>query len=207
MTIAESEDDSFWVEAVGMRRFQGYVDGGMLEISGTSKAFSNSENWAGSITLYVPEGYTWEAANLELGAGRLTVETLQTGTISANVDAGQMIFEQLTADEADLECGMGQLIVHELNSRSVDANVSMGDLQLTGDVTESITGECGMGSLTLQIAGSQSDFNYDLECGMGELRIGDDTYSGLANEKQINNNAAKTMDLKCSMGSVTVEFK
>ena len=42
---------------------------------------------------------------------------------------------------------------------------------------------------------------------MGELKVGDDSYNGLAQEKQINNNASKNMELECAMGSVVVEFK
>lgn len=37
MKIRVSEDNCFRVEADGMRKFQGYVEGGTMEISGTSK--------------------------------------------------------------------------------------------------------------------------------------------------------------------------
>ena len=64
-----------------------------------------------------------------------------------------------------------------------------------------------MGELQLKLAGTQTDFNYDLSCGMGELTVGDDSYTGMAKEKQINNNAVKNMDLECAMGSVSVQFE
>ena len=64
-----------------------------------------------------------------------------------------------------------------------------------------------MGELKLTLVGTQTDFNYDLSCGMGELKVGDDSYNGLAQEKQINNNAAKNMELECAMGSIVVEFE
>ena len=70
MKIRVSEDNCFRVEADGMRKFQGYVEGGTIEIRGTSKASSNSEgNLGGSICLYVPEGYYFENTSLDLGAG------------------------------------------------------------------------------------------------------------------------------------------
>ncbi|MFQ8980388.1 MAG: hypothetical protein ACLR6I_07435 [Waltera sp.] len=53
-----------------------------------------------------------------------------------------------------------------------------------------------MGELKLTLAGTQTDFDYDLSCGMGELKVGDDSYNGLAQEKQINNNASKNMELE-----------
>ena len=70
MKIQVSEDNCFRVEADGMRKFQGYVEGGTMEIRGTSKVSSNSEgNLGGSICLYVPEGYYFENTSLDLGAG------------------------------------------------------------------------------------------------------------------------------------------
>ena len=70
MKIRVSEDNCFRVEADGMRKFQGYVEGGTIEIRGTSKASNNSEgNLGGSICLYVPEGYYFENTSLDLGAG------------------------------------------------------------------------------------------------------------------------------------------
>lgn len=94
MKIQVSEDNCFRVEADGMRKFQGYVEGGTMEICGTSKASNNSEgNLGGSICLYVPEGYYFENTSLDLGAGSLSVEELQTGALEANVGAGKMTFE------------------------------------------------------------------------------------------------------------------
>ncbi len=208
MKIRVSEDNCFRVEADGMRKFQGYVEGGTMEIRGTSKASNNSEgNLGGSICLYVPEGYHFENTSLDLGAGSLSVEELQTGALEANVGAGKMTFEKLEADQAELDCGAGQMTVEELSSRVAEVSVGMGSIRLTGDVTERLDGECSMGELKLTLAGAQTDFNYDLSCGMGELKVGDDSYNGLAQEKQINNNASKNMELECAMGSVVVEFK
>lgn len=208
MTIQASKDDSFRVEAGGMRRFQGYVEDGTMEIRGTSKVRTNSgENLNGWIHLYVPEGYYFEQTTLDLGAGSLTVDNLQTGNLEAHVGAGQIIFHALDADQAILDCGMGQLVAEDFRSRMLDATVGMGSLRLNGDVTEQLTGDCSMGELKATLAGEQTDFNYDLNCGMGELKVGDDSYNGLAQEKQINNNASKTMELDCSMGSIVVEFE
>ncbi len=208
MKIQVSEDDCFRVEADGMRKFQGYVEDNTLVIRGTSKANSNSEgNLSGSICLYVPEGYSFDNVTLDLGAGSLNVEELQTDSLEANVGAGKMAFTKLDAEQAALDCGAGQMTVEELNSRMIEVSVGMGSVRLTGDVTERLTGDCSMGELKLTLVGEQTDFNYDLSCGMGAMKVGDDSYNGMAQEQQINNQAAKDMELDCAMGSVMVEFE
>ena len=208
MKIQMSEDDCFRVEADGMRKFQGYVEDNMLVIRGTSKVGSSNEgNLSGSICLYVPANYYFEKVTLDLGAGSMTAEELQTGSLEANVGAGKMAFEKLDADQATLDCGAGQITVEELNSREAEVSVGMGSVRLSGDVTERLTGECSMGELKLTLAGAQTDFNYDLSCGMGEMKVGEDSYNGMAQEKQIDNHADKNMQLECAMGSVKVEFE
>lgn len=208
MKIQVSEDNCFRVEADGMRKFQGYVEGDTLVIRGTSKVSSNNEgNLNGFIHLYVPEGYSFDNVSLDLGAGSLGVEELQAGSLEANVGAGKMAFMKLNADQATLDCGAGQMTVEELTSRVTEVSVGMGSVRLTGDVTERLTGDCSMGELKAALTGEQTDFNYDLSCGMGEMKVGDDSYSGMAQEKQINNQADKDMQLECAMGSVVVEFQ
>ena len=207
MEIRVSEDDCFRVEADGMRKFQGYVEDNTLVIRGNSKVSNGEGNLNGSIDLYVPEGYSFDNVTLDLGAGSLTVEEMQTDSLEANVGAGKMAFGRLYADQATLDCGAGQMTAEELNSRLLEVSVGMGSVRLTGDVTERLTGDCAMGELKLTLAGEQTDFNYDLSCGMGALKVGADSYNGMAQEKQINNQAAKNMELDCAMGSVVVEFE
>lgn len=207
MEIQVSEDDCFRVEAEGMRKFQGYVEDDTLVICGTSKAGSDDQgNLGGSICLYVPEGYYFENTSLDVGAGSLNVEELQTGSLEANVGAGKMAFVKLNADQARLDCGAGQMTVEELTSRVTEVSVGMGSVRLNGDVTERLTADCSMGELKLTLAGEQTDFNYDLSCGMGAMKVGSDSYNGMAQEKQIDNHADKNMQLECAMGSVKVEF-
>ena len=62
---------------------------------------------------------------------------------------------------------------------------------------------------TLLAAGkiTQEDYNYDLECGVGNLDVGSDSYSGLGREKSISNTGAdRKVDLECGMGNVSVNF-
>ena len=208
MEIQKSEDDCFRVEADGMRKFQGYVEDDTLVICGTSKTGSNNEgNLGGFICLYVPEDYDFEKVTMDVGAGSVIVEDLRTDSLEANVGAGKMDFARLNADQATLDCGAGQLTVEELNSRVVELSVGMGSVHLTGDVAEGLTADCSMGELKLTLAGEQTDFNYDLSCGMGALKVGSDSYNGMAQEKQIDNHASKNMQLDCAMGSVKVEFQ
>ena len=94
----------------------------------------------------------------------------------------------VTAMEADLEIGTGSMTFADLSARKTD-------------------GECGLGELDLTLTGTQEDYNYDLECGVGNLDVGSDSYSGLGREKTISNKGAdRKLDLECGMGNISVDF-
>lgn len=94
----------------------------------------------------------------------------------------------VTAREADLEIGTGSMTFADLSARKTD-------------------GECGLGELDLTLTGTQEDYNYDLECGVGNLDVGSDSYSGLGREKTISNKGAdRKLDLECGMGNISVDF-
>ena len=94
----------------------------------------------------------------------------------------------MTAREADLEIGTGSMTFADLSARKTD-------------------GECGLGELDLTLTGTQEDYNYDLECGVGNLDVGSDSYSGLGREKSISNKGAdRKLNLECGMGNISVDF-
>ena len=76
----------------------------------------------------------------------------------------------------------------------------------TGDAKKKIEADCGVGEINLKIKGKQKDYNYDLDCGIGEIRCGDDSFSGFGREKSIDNGADKKMDIDCGIGSINVAF-
>ena len=46
-----------------------------------------------------------------------------------------------------------------------------------------------------------------MECGVGNLDVGSDSYSGLGREKSISNKGAdRKLNLECGMGNISVDF-
>ena len=83
----------------------------------------------------------------------------------------------------------------------------MGTVEVSGDTRQKADLECGVGSLVYTAAGKETDFNYRLECGVGELNIGESSYSGLGVERTIDNRAQRTMDISCDVGSTEIYFE
>lgn len=169
-------------------KLQYYMDGDELKIKTRKKiTHVNNANGVGKIYVSIPENYVLEEAELDLLAGSLYVEDINARELSVDVGAGEAAIDKFTADEVSLNCGTGAIMT--AGSVGKEANI-----------------ECGIGQITFTAQGSQSDYNYEITCGIGEVICGEDTYSGLGSKRERDNHASKEMDIDCGIGNVTVNF-
>ena len=60
----------------------------------------------------------------------------------------------------------------------------------------------------IELVGVESDYNYEAQCGMGDIKVGTTSVSGMGGSKEINNPGAnRFMDLECGMGEIQIEFQ
>ena len=156
-----------------------------LKVRSTKKLSKNRK-----VCISYPEDVKLQELEIEMGAGTVYLNRdIETEKLSVEMGAGEFESKNpVTAREADLEIGTGSMTFADLSARKTD-------------------GECGLGELDLTLTGTQEDYNYDLECGVGNLDVGSDSYSGLGREKSISNTGAdRKVDLECGMGNVSVNF-
>ena len=137
-----------------------------------------------------------------------------------------MIFEGLNADEASLEAGAGRIVANSPRIKTLDISIGAGSIELTdmeigrleaevgmgefladGSLDKSANVNCSMGNVEMIIDGSEEDFNYYLDGAMGNISVGDASFSGFSQEKKIDNKAHKDMEIECSMGNISISFQ
>ena len=156
-----------------------------LKVRSTKKLSKNRK-----VCISYPEDVKLQELEIEMGAGTVYLNRdIETEKLSVEMGAGEFESKNpVTAREADLEIGTGSMTFADLSVKK-------------------ISGECGLGELDLTMTGTQEDYNYDMECGVGNLDVGSDSYSGLGREKSISNTGAdRKLDLECGMGNVSVDF-
>ena len=194
------EGDSFCVRV--------YDDSGknvtVKESSDTLKVRSTKKlSKTRKVHISYPEDVKLQELEIEMGAGTVYLNRdIETEKLSVEMGAGEFESKNpVTAREADLEIGTGSMTFADLSARKTD-------------------GECGLGELDLTLTGTQEDYNYDLECGVGNLDVGSDSYSGLGREKTISKwvniktkgdvampaSALPHQHLECGMGNISVDF-
>lgn len=168
------------------------IDEGKLSIEYVEprlwRGFVKNRSWSAlEMELYIPEDILREM-DMELGACSVYAERLNADNIFIELGAGQVIVDEMWADtKAQLQVGTGQMTVESFEGNSLDL-------------------DCGIGSMVVICNGNKSDYNYSLECGIGNIQLDDTSYSGIGQGMNINNNAQRNIDVECGIGEVALEF-
>ncbi len=209
LKLVRSEDEGFWIEAKEVSQLQAYVKEDVLRIISTlkNKTISGADIKKSVITLYIPEEYCFEEAEVELGAGIFRTEELYAKQLKLEVGAGQAITEKVICDECKVEIGAGDGTFTDAELGKLDCEVGAGNLSLKGVLNEDVKVSCAMGNIDLKLSNKVTDFDYKIECAAGNVDLDGRKYSGLANSQKIDNDAGREMKLECSVGNVTVRFE
>ncbi len=201
----DSPDDQVYLEARDAYRFQGYVEDRTLHVISVGRTPADVAE--GTIILYLPEGYRFDEVEAELGAGVLYFGSLSADKASLEVGAGEISVDSANVSDLEVSVGAGSASFAQLETAKLDVEVGLG-VFMAGETTlgREADVECSMGSVEMTLAGREQDFNFQLECAMGSIDLGTWSYTGLGQEKDIDNGAARKIDLECSMGYIDVQF-
>ena len=105
------------------------------------------------------------------------------------------------------QVGVGTLTVDDLQVEELEGHCGVGEFDFSGEIKKTGNLKCGIGSMYLELAGSEEDYDYSLECGMGNISLGDRDFSGLGSGQEISNGSDKKLTLECGMGEIEVDFE
>ena len=158
------------------------VEGSVLKLEDHSSLQDNVE-----LKLYIPVGILKEI-DIEAVNGNLVADKIMADNVSIEMDnAAVQIDELIVTNQAELQMNAGQMMVGYYEGKILDT-------------------ECDMGSIMVVCSGKQSDYNYRLECSMGQIQIGKDSYSGMGNELKLHNGSEKSIQAECALGEIILEF-
>lgn len=149
---------------------------------------------------------------VNLGRGGISVVIYvpydtEFGTFKASVGACDFNAEKISAHDVDIEVGAGDIEVSNLTSNKCIVNCGVGSLNFkAADIKEKLEVECGVGETSIALFGTKNDFNYDVDCALGEVSIDKNSYSTIASDINHNNLADKNIEIDCSLGEVDISF-
>lgn len=163
------------------------------------------------ITVQIPDGMAFGDVELDIAAADadFDVEDAACENLTINVGAGKLDADGFkVSGKTEVEIGAGSVDLGGGSYKDVKLDCGMGHLALEGKLTGDLTASCSMGTIDLDIEADETDYNYELSCSMGELRVNGTSYSGMDASRTVGNaDAVGTIRIDCSMGTVNVEVK
>lgn len=202
--VKKSDTDELRIAYESVRKLQFYVENGTLYIRQKNDAFIMSKTI--ELTIYIPERLQLAKVELELGGGKIVVDYMKADNFDVELGAGELVIKELYADRTSLMVGAGAIDVKKGEVGGMSIEVGMGSFDYTGSIHGDISVECAMGSASFDLSGERMDYNYDIECAMGSVKVGDKEYNGII-DTSIGNDAKWDCDLECAMGSISIRFR
>lgn len=147
-----------------------HLDGKTLEITDSGRNGIFWLPWVGrgsmDILLEIPEGFRFEETELNVGAGDVQIENLDTKNLEIECGVGSIDLSGIIRGNADLDCGVGEIRMSlAQKEQDFDYNIDCG------------VGEISVGSMDFDGLGAERKVNngasqkINVDCGVGSINI------------------------------------
>ncbi|GLC77908.1 DUF4097 family beta strand repeat-containing protein [Lacrimispora brassicae] len=149
-------------------------------------------------TVQVPKDYRFSEVSLK---------SVHSNRFSGGESSGPaMMAQTLSAEELDIEVQAGAVKIGRGNVGTLSIEINAGAVEFSGTTSGDIEAVCQVGAIRLELDGKKEDYNYDVQCKVGAVKIGEESSAALKGRKQTDNGAGKDMDLECKTGAIQVVF-
>ena len=178
-------------------------DNGELRIYETKKLFSYSPKGL-TVILNIPEGFVFDDAEIETGAGKVEIDGLSADTLDISFGAGEADIRNLVANSsANIDGGAGELSIDGGLLRNLELDMGVGELTLESRLEGKSCLDYGVGETNLVLRGNREDYKIEIDKGVGEALLegenmkDDSVYGAGTNE----------IDIDGGIGAISIEFR
>ena len=217
-SVLEEETDKILIHAVldeeNADKYYCTLANGVLKVDAGSAnkkiSFTDSNKKAlekQEVTITVPHNMKFDVLELFVGAGTAKLSNISSVYDRAEIEvgAGKLTTETLTVENhIDIEVGAGSANILNLTAATANIECGVGKMSVKGAVEGDTSIECGVGHIEMYLDAAESDYNYDIDCGIGTVLINGSKRGGLfaSNANMVNAGAKGNIKLECGVGKV-----
>ncbi len=179
-----------------------WTNGKRLDVVEKSHGFFG---WGGTgdVVVYVRDDVKFDKVKMEVGAGTLIVESLETKELDLDLGAGKAQIDNLKVTErAEIDGGAGKTAVSgELKNARIELGAGKADVmaRLLGDSKV----KAGVGKLDLVLIGQESDYRITVDKGIGSVNLDGRSLGDGARWGEGENR----VDLEAGVGAVDIRLR
>jgi len=176
------------------------INGDTLTIKEKKRGIFNIKRTA-EVIVTVPQDTVFESAEIESGAGKITVNGISADELSLELGAGNVELKKLDISQsADIDGGAGNIKIADSTVNSLDLDMGVGKLGLEAYITGNSEIDFGIGKATLTLLGEAEDYRLRMDKGIGAVSFnGEDMKNGT-----YYGNGQNSLDMSGGIGEITI---
>lgn len=120
------------------------------------------------VTVTVPAGFAFDSVDIEMGAGKMIVHSLNAEALDLELGAGSATFDSIyITGSAEIEEGAGELAIKGGKINNLTLQCGAGATRVAAALTGTNTVNAAVGAVDLKFDGSEADYTVAFQMGLG----------------------------------------
>ncbi len=140
------------------------------------------------LVVVLPTYIDLEEVEITAGAGSVTIEELNTKQAKINLGAGELVVNKTKiTEELKIDGGTGSMIIRHGEIKNLEANLGVGRFDATIYLKGKNRINAGIGEIRLKLLDGISNYTFDIEKGIGDIKVNKKSIQKGVNGKGPNN--------------------
>lgn len=162
------------------------------------------DNNESKLIIYLPKSIQFDKFRIDAGAGKIEIDNIISEEINLSLGAGQVIIDNLEATKkSKISGGAGEMIIKNGLLNNLDFDMGVGHVKITSALKGDSDIDAGIGELEINILGPESDYELEVEKGIGRIEV---------NGKSLNNdskygNGINKIEIDGGVGKIDIRYQ
>lgn len=184
-------------------RYLRYKENGeILKIHETKPFFASRKGM--KVTLTIPKETVFDYADIDAGAGKVTIDELLANSLNIELGAGELKVGRLDAmHKAEIDGGAGSVTIMGGRLNNADIDMGVGELNLTSELDGKSSIDYGVGETNLVLLGTDDDYKIKLDKGIGDAWLAGKKMS----DDSVYGGGSRRVEIDGGIGALNITFK
>ncbi len=167
-----------------------------------------NNNWffgenKGDLIIYIPKNMKFENMEIHTGAGKISIEELNTEKLELELGAGETEIEKLEVTRnCKINGGAGKVSVLSGTIHNFDLDMGIGEINLTANIKGKSDIEAGVGNLNITLQGDKESYKIKTNKGIGKIKIDGKEMK----EAEVFGDGENDISIDGGIGNIILEF-
>ena len=172
---------------------------GSIKLNDINSKDLNVASTSGGVSL---ENLEADVLEVKSTSGSFSASNVKADEIKQSSTSGSAHIDKLSADKVSFATTSGSIKAEDAEVGSITAKSSSGSIRFVLEKVHEISCKATSGGVKLTLPGSESDYDYSLECTSGSIKVGG---AKMSHEYETNR-SGKKVQVSTTSGSINIEF-